>query len=269
MKTAATLLATLITSIAASPAIVWDSKSNGQTHNSEVTGLRSLVDSELRSVVFVVERDENGSEGLTKLTSSGSLPNVASKYSEASSIHHYVRGIENVEKAIKELGSATATTLDKYKSDTATIKATVNNDGSHKVSGDILVVSISNQSNPAQIDSIVSSAIEDKNIGSVVLTSVRGLSEVKFERNLMAKQEYFEAMEQTHRRRLEDANQQGDDDNGSSTEIYFVNFTPNIFSGVLFFFFFSAITYTGIGCMGQIAGQDQYVTKYPTIGREA
>merc|ERR550539_63184 len=259
-------LLALIASAAAAPAIVWDSKASNQIHNSEVTGLRSLVGSESASVVFVVERDENGSEGLTKLTASGSLPNVASKYAEASSINHYVAGIENVEKLIKELGSATATTLESYKTEAAAMKATVNNDGTHKMS-DILVVSISKESAPSEIDSIVAAAIEDKNIGSVVLTSVRGLSEVKFERNLMAKQDYFEAMEQTSRRRLEDAG--GDDDGDYSNTIYFVNYTPNIFSGVLFFFFFAAITYTGIGCMGEIAGQDVYVTKYPTIGREA
>ena len=266
MRTASLLLA-LIASAAASPAIVWDSKADNQIHNSEVTGLRSLVESESASVVFVVERDENGSEGLTKLTSSGSLPKVASKYAEASSINHYVAGIENVEKAIKELGSATATTLENYKTEAAAMKATVNTEGVNKMS-DIFVVSISKESTPSDIDSIVAEAIEDKNIGSVVLTSVRGLSEVKFERNLMAKQEYFEAMEKTSRRRLEDAGDDGDDGNYSNT-IYFVNYTPNIFSGVLFFFFFSAITYTGIGCMGSIAGQDLYVTKYPTIGREA
>lgn len=267
MKTVLTILAAFITSVAASPAIVWNSKSTEQIHNSEVTELRSLVESELPSVVFVVERDENGSEGLTELTASGSLPKIASKYAEAASVNHFVRGISCMHKVAKDLGSESAITLENYEKEAATMKATVNDDGSHKVSGNVSVVSISKDSEPSEIDSIVSSAIENANIGSVVLTSIRGLSEVKFERNVSLKQEYVTAMQETSRRRLEDA---GDDGyyNKANT-IYFVNYTPNIFSGVLFFFFFAAITYTGIGCMGQIAGQDLYVTKYPTIGREA
>ena len=78
--------------------------------------------------------------------------------------------------------------------------------------------------------------------------------------------DYFNTQKRFSRRRLEDGN---DDDNSSSDVLYFVNFTPNIFSGVMFFFFFSAVTFTGISCMGMIAGQEVYVTKYPTIGREA
>merc|ERR1712038_1659899 len=136
--------------------------------------------------------------------------------------------------------------------------------GSQNVSGDVLVVKISNEAKPAEIDAIVSSAIEDAQIGSVVLTAVRGISEVKFERDLKAKEEYFNAKNKYGRRRLEDNDQYYNEE-----VLYFVNFTPNIFSAVLFFFFFSVVTYTGISCMGMIAGQEVYVTKYPTIGREA
>mmetsp|Transcript_15947 Transcript_15947/g.20242 ORF Transcript_15947/g.20242 Transcript_15947/m.20242 type:complete len:276 (+) Transcript_15947:60-887(+) len=275
MKTASTILAALITSAAAAPAIVWKSgESSAQIHSSELTGIRSLVeesnsDSSLASVVFVIERDEHGSDGLTVLSTTGALPEVAAKYSDASSIHHSVRGIETVEKALKDLGHPTASTLEEYQDEINEVKAAaaaVNHDGSQKVSGNMLVVTVPNDARPADIDATVKSAIEDPKVGSVVLTSVRGISEVKFERDLKAKEEYFDAQQKFNRRRLEDAN---GDDNYSNEVLYFVNFTPNIFSGVMFFFFFSAVTFVGISCMGMIAGQEVYVTKYPTIGREA
>ncbi len=265
MKAVTTILAALFTSAAAAPAIVWSGQSNGVNHSSEATHLSGLVESNDRSsssVVFIVERDEHKSERLSTLTASGALPKVSSKYEEASAIHHSVRGIETVSKAAKELGGLTAITLEEYASHSSEKKASINHDG--KVSGEITVVSIPKESNPSDIDSIVAAAIEDANIGSVVLTSVRGTSEVKFERELSAKQQYASAQERISRRRLEDGN------GGDAQESYpFVNFTPNIFSGLIFFFFFATVTYIGIGCMGMIAGQDLYVTKYPTIGREA
>jgi transposase-like protein len=266
MKTVSTLFAAFIASAAAAPAIVWNGESSSQVHSSEQTGIRSLIGSKtaLASVVFVVERDENGSEGLTKLTSSGSLPKVGARYAEASAIHHAVEGMETIEKVAKELG-ATTTTLDKFGKTAGANKATVNNDGS--VSGEITVVKVSNDANPADVDSIVASAIKNANIENVVLTSVRGLSEVKFQRDLLAKQKFYGAKDKSSRRKLEDAAQ--GNNYYDQDVIAFVNFTPNIFSGLMFFFFFATVTYIGIGCMGAIAGQEVYVTKYPTIGREA
>ena len=263
MKLLSTLLAALVTSAAAAPAIVWSGESNAQIHTSEFTGLRSLVETNaaLESVVFIVERDENGSEGLTGLTTSGSLPKVASKYSEASAIHHSVRGMETFNKVTKELGAVTAVTLEDYVNDSGANKAAINNDG--KISGHVTLVKIPNDASPSTIDSVVTSAIEDSTIGSVVLTSVRGVSEVRFERDLRSKNELNRA-KKYHGRRLEDA-EEGDDED----PMYFVHFTPNIFSGLMFFFFFASVTYIGIGCMGMIAGQEVYVTKYPTVGREA
>ena len=269
MKTVSTILAALIASAAAAPAIVWKSgESSAQIHSSDLTGIRSLVESEssLASVVFVIDRDEHGSDGLTVLTTAGSLPEVAAKYSDASSVHHSVRGIDTVQKVLKDLGNPTASTLEEYQDEINEVKAAVNHDGSQKVSGNVLVVTVPNSASPADIDATVKAAIEDSKVGSVVLTSVRGISEVKFERDLKAKEDYFNTQKRFSRRRLEDGN---DDDNSSSDVLYFVNFTPNIFSGVMFFFFFSAVTFTGISCMGMIAGQEVYVTKYPTIGREA
>lgn len=212
----------------------------------------------------IVRFDMGGSEGLTKLTSSGSLPKVGARYAEASAIHHAVEGMETIEKVAKELG-ATTTTLDKFGKTAGANKATVNNDGS--VSGEITVVKVSNDANPADVDSIVASAIKNANIENVVLTSVRGLSEVKFQRDLLAKQKFYGAKDKSSRRKLEDAAQ--GNNYYDQDVIAFVNFTPNIFSGLMFFFFFATVTYIGIGCMGAIAGQEVYVTKYPTIGREA
>ena len=266
MKTVSTLLAALITSAAAAPAIVWTGESSAQLHSSGVTGLRSLVKASAGSAVFfVIDRDENGSEGLTGLTTSGALPKVSSKYGEASSIHHSVVGIETIQTVAKELGSVTATTLQEYRSSTGVNEAAVNHDG--KIAADIKLVTISNQASPAEIDSIVAAAIEDSSVGSVVLTSIRGLSEVKFERDLRAKKEFSAANRRKSRRRLDENGQYYGD--AAAEVLYFVHFTPNIFSAFLFFLFFAAVTLVGIRCMGMIAGQEVYVTKYPTIGREA
>mmetsp|Transcript_26906 Transcript_26906/g.30790 ORF Transcript_26906/g.30790 Transcript_26906/m.30790 type:complete len:265 (+) Transcript_26906:54-848(+) len=260
----ATILTALFTTAAAAPAIVWSAESIKPIHSSEAVDINSVVgkfanpagaESSLASVVFVLGRDENGSEGLTTLTTSGSLPNVASKYSEASLIQHFVRGLETVDTISKDLGGATKLSLEEFQSKETTSK-------------DIVLVRISSENKPEDIDSAVSSAIDNADIGLVVLTSVRGITEVVFEKDLRAKKNYFES-QQASRRRLEDAN--ADDANGDDEdkEYYFVNFTPNIFSGLLFFFFFVAVTFTGLSSLGAITGQDVYVSKYPTIGREA
>jgi len=68
-------------------------------------------------------------------------------------------------------------------------------------------------------------------------------------------------------RRLEDA---GDDANAADNSgVYYVNMTPNIFAGLLFMFLFTFVAYLGIACMSMIQGQDVYVNKLPSIGREA
>jgi len=283
MRTVSTLIAALISTAAAAPAIVWSGQAKESTkQSSDIIGTRDILssaasgsnDSSLANVVFVVGRDEQGSEGLTGLTASGSLPNVASKYSEATTVHHFVRGIESIDALVEGAkGSSTnvvKTSLSDYKisessSDNA---AAVGADGSVERKSEFIIVNVPADSSPADVDAAVSSAIEHSKVGSVVLTSVRGISEVKLERDIKAKQNYFKMTQKNNRRRLEDADQQDEDDN-ENDGIYFVNYTPNIFAGLLFGFFFIAITFVGLSCMNLIAGQDVYVTKYPIIGREA
>jgi len=264
MKLVAFILSALISSAAAAPAIVWSGAKAESKHSSDVIDAHALMtnvvtgsDSSLKNIVFVVGRDANGSEGLTGLTSSGSLPKVASKYADASSVHHYVRGIESIATITKD---AKASTQNVHVTSLSEFKAAVESDSSN-----LVVVNVSADASPSEIDAAVTSAIEDSKVGSVVLTAVRGISEVKLERNANAKRNMYQMHGKTNgRRRLAD-NEDADED---TSGIYFVHFTPNIFAGLLFGFFFMFITYVGLGCMDMISGQDVYVTKYPTIGRE-
>lgn len=296
------VLSTILGYAAAAPAIVWSGESNGAIHSSDVTDVSSIVKStvgnananeaSLEGVIFVVNRDLEGSDGLTSLSASGALPTIGSKYESAHSIHHYVRGIDNTGAVVKstKAGAGTSrsvveTTLHEFNHAITSPEAAMevgadgitfapSNRARSLASADLMIVHISNNAEARDIDSIVSSAIDNSKIGTVILTAVRSRDEVKLERNLAAKARHYG---QNHpissRRRLEDAdnNKDGnnDDEDDDVTGVYFVNYTPNILSGVLFFFFFVAITYTGIGCMSMIAGPDVYVQKYPTIGREA
>ena len=51
--------------------------------------------------------------------------------------------------------------------------------------------------------------------------------------------------------------------------VYYVLMTPNILAGILFLLLFTLIAMIGLNCMGAIAGQDVFVSKMPTVGREA
>ena len=53
------------------------------------------------------------------------------------------------------------------------------------------------------------------------------------------------------------------------TGVYYVAMTPNILAGLLFGLLFVVITYIGVTCMGAIQGQDVFVSKMPSVGREA
>jgi hypothetical protein len=222
-----------------------------------MTNVVTGTDPSLKNVVFVVGRDANGSEGLTGLTSNGSLPKIASKYADASSVHHYVRGIESIATITKD---AKASTENVHVTSLSEFKAAVESESSN-----LVVVNVSADASPSEIDAAVTSAIEDSKVGSVVLTAVRGISEVKLERNANAKRDMHQMHGKTNGRRRLEENDDADED---TSGIYFVHFTPNIFAGLLFGFFFMFITYVGLGCMDMISGQDVYVTKYPTIGRE-
>jgi len=81
---------------------------------------------------------------------------------------------------------------------------------------------------------------------------------------------------ESRRRRLEQEEEGDGDDaanqdnnNGDMSGVYYVSMTPNILAGLLFGLLFIVVTWIGVSCMGAISGQDVYVSKMPTIGREA
>mmetsp|Transcript_7921 Transcript_7921/g.11303 ORF Transcript_7921/g.11303 Transcript_7921/m.11303 type:complete len:309 (+) Transcript_7921:83-1009(+) len=301
-----TVLASLVGASIAAPALVWKNGSaSSPSHSSEVVDISTLVastvpssasESSLASVIFVVDRDADGSETLSKLTSSGSLPRVSEKYGDASSVHTHVSGIETI-------GTVTRDASKSIHSDHSVIKVSLSELG-HKLSAlgkssteeasispegfipkaeratikranalssaNVLVVELPVKTPSSDIDSAVSNAIEHSNIDSIILTSVRSVDEVKHERSLLMRQmkNNIPKPSRSNRRRLEDRNWE-DMEEEDTDGIYYVNMTPNIFAGILFFLFFAFVANTGIGCLNMITSQDVYTDKYPTIGREA
>merc|ERR1712151_715226 len=121
----------------------------------------------------------------------------------------------------------------------------------------VLIVNVDNvEEDTSSLDTAISSSIDKAQ--STILAGIRSIEEVKKARKLMS-----QTKTSAHRRRLEDA--KNDDYSG----VYYVNMTPNIFAGLLFTFFFVFVTYLGVACMSMIQGQDVYVDKMPSIGREA
>jgi hypothetical protein len=145
----------------------------------------------------------------------------------------------------------------------------------------VFVVTVSGKGDVSEVDAAISSAIDNEHVNSVVLAGVRSVHEVKHERYLLSKRK-MNVMEQegsklvnAGRRRLEQQAAEGNDDaannnkNEDMSGVYYVNMTPNIFSGLLFMLLFIVIAYTGISCMGSIQGGDTFTDKMPSIGREA
>lgn len=270
-----TLFSTIL-AVSAAPAIVWNKSSDttGPIHSSSIVDASSLIvaDSSKKQVVFVLDRDENGNEGLTPLTTSNAIPKVAERYSEASLVHHFVRGIESVDSLAVQTNAQTRTLLEFNVNDA-------------EKNSDMIIVNLASAS-AADIDAAVSAALHNVSLDTIILTSVRGLSEVKLERDVANRKNYHDQMkqaltnvqkvtkkkndhEQSRRRLQNNENENGNNYYSSTDGIYFVNFTPNIFSGLLFFGFFISITFIGLSCMNMIVGQqDNYVSKYPAIGKE-
>ena len=312
MKQIAALLA-FIASAAAAPALVWkEGASNAPVHSSEDVTPAAIFgdllssaqpnDSSLSSVVFLLERGDKGSERLSTLASQGSLPGVAAKYDEAHAIHHHVSGVLNAPKVAAEATRVGAghnivqLSLSEFSSTQKSVPEEVEVSGSGILSrsaklskkrskaianAHVFIVTVDASTEPAEIDSIVVDAIENKSIRSVILSAVRSVDEVKLERNLenrrrlkmqeAAGRRMLAAKEANHRR-LEDQDQQQDDQEQNQDDmsgIVYVSMTPNILAGILFFFLFTFVTYIGIGCMGAIAGGEVLkTTKMPSVGRE-
>eukprot|EP00986_Skeletonema_menzelii_P013376 scaffold7695_cov223-Skeletonema_menzelii.AAC.4 len=297
----------------AAPAIVWKAGSSpaAPSYISERSDTRSLLASTLNNddsseastglsaVIFLVERDADGSEGLVSMAASGKLPGVQEKHAHADSIHYHVDGVESsrtvardarlsggmnvVEVALDEFHRKLAS-LAQSEQDEEVVAEEAVVEGGKKVKkaeqkrrraiseADILIVSVTDKDNAAAIDSSIVKAIDSKVVQNVILSSIRSTDEVKRSRRMAVVDKMNKSARSASagRRRL-DENNENNNDNGNQQQeegVYYVNMTPNIFAGLLFFFMFVFVTHLGLSCMNMIEGQDVYVKKMPAIGRE-
>ncbi len=264
--------------------------------------------SNLSAVIFLVGRDADGSEGLNAMAASGKLPQVQAKQASASSIHYHVDGVESSRTVAKDAAAATTLSEDgeemnvvevaleefnrkldslaQSEATSAPIEGGEQQQEQEKITkseqkrrraisdADILVVTLTGKDNAASIDSSIVKAIDSKLVQNVILSSIRSTDEVKHARRKLVIDKITKSARPSaeRRRRLEDEDGQNNQNNNNNNQyqegVYYVNMTPNIFSGLLFFFMFVFTAHLGLTCMNMIEGQDVYVKKYPTIGRE-
>jgi len=305
MKITVSLLAVSIGFTSAAPAIVWKSGSSasGPSHISDAIDTQSFLSSSignderdssaLAAVVFLVGRDADGSEGLASLANSGNIPGVQEKYGHADVVHHHVQGVESARTMVRDarrsdIGTAVAeVSMEEFQRKLSSIAQTEVEAGveGKKVSkseqkrrraiseADVLIVNVRANDDAAKIDSAIVAAIESSAVKNVVLSSTRSIDEVKHARNLAVKERFMMSKgnsARSKRRRLEDEdqNENNNNDNQDQQGVYYVNMTPNIFAGILFFIMFAFTAHLGLSCMNMIEGQDVYVKKLPHIGRE-
>lgn len=304
MKIIGVILASYIGVISATPAIVWKSgsSSSAPAHISEAIDARSLLsssigtkesDSALAAVVFLVGRTADGAEGLASLAAAGQLPAVREKYGRATAIHHHVQGVESARTVARDAhgaGGVATVTLEEFQrklgslgqaeaaaEEAATPAKLSKADQKRRravADADVLVVTAAANGNAAGLDAAVVAAIDSPAVRNVVLASVRSVQEVKHARKLAVVGKFTKSRRAgaSRGRRLEDeaADEEENNDNQDQEGRYYVNMTPNIFAGLMFFFMFTFIAYTGLSCMNMIEGQDVFlVKKYPHKGREA
>lgn len=306
MKVAALVISCFLGSAFAAPAIVWSKSkeaSQAVVHSSKSVKASSLLgsvvdgpsnESSLAATIFLLGRAPDGSDSLSGLASSGALPLVAAKYEDATAFHSHVAGVESAYTVTRDAGANTdnrvlEVSLSEFSSKVTQLgqapemteldvdengminKATKHANLREKAlaEANYLIVNIPASTDPSAIDAAVVQAIEHESIGSVVLAGLRSHDEVKHERVLLSRRNTALMMQHTGRRLADQANDADAEADDDTTGVYYVHMTPNIFAGIMFFFLFSFVIYTGVSCMGMIAGQDVYVTKMPTIGREA
>ena len=124
---------------------------------------------------------------------------------------------------------------------------------------DVLVVNVGVNEDPTKIDAVIVSAIDFSMVRNVVLSSIRSASEVKHARKLAVGEKLAKKARSANRnsnsnsRRLQDEDAaDADADAGSVQGIYYVNMTPNIFAGLLFFFMFAFTAHLGLSCLNMI-----------------
>jgi hypothetical protein len=283
------LLLLAFSSTNAAPAVVWNSIET--VHSSDDLPASELFGNIKESaVVFLLARSADGSETLSKLASQGSLPKVAAKYDTATTYHH-VSGVLSAESIVRDIGGEDAleVTLEEFAAKLEGNEEDIISGSSKKAkraralkSANMLVVNVDAETDPAVIDQAVVTAVEHSSFNHVILTAARSVDEVKYERQMSnrrrleamkkAGQRFLSSIASSPRRRLEENAQQqnGQQNNNDDSEyVYYVSMTPNILAGILFTFMFAFVTSLAVTCMGMIKGQDVYVSKMPTIGRES
>jgi hypothetical protein len=177
------------------------------------------------------------------------------------------------------MGDASSSSLPLPPTKKAAVKMTKRNrmiEGSN-----VVIVSVPHNIPVEVLDATLLQTIQHERVQTIVLSSIRSVDEVKYERQLTMKRQLLEKAiiidpstttdtitTDPYHRRL-DQQQDNNNDNNNLSGVYYVQMTPNIFSGLLFFGLFTVVTMIGISCMNMIAGQDVYVSTMPSIGREA
>ncbi|GKY97008.1 hypothetical protein MPSEU_000659600 [Mayamaea pseudoterrestris] len=298
LRTLALFSLAIVPGALASPAIVWSDAANSRKAiiNAKSTPVNRVLselsypsDAAGRSVVFLLGRNKSdGSEALSKLAESGALAGVSKKYESAMVHHTHVSGLDSAATLVREAKktgkSATQMSLAEFNESVRVKDASEVTNGKSKrarvlAEANVWIVSVDANADASQLDAATVAAIENVSFSNVVLTAQRSVDEVKVEREMFTHRRLQKMQQAASRllsqnsRRLEDA--QGDDANNNNNNnndlqgVYYVNMTPNILAGILFTFFFAFVIMLAVSCMGMISGQDVYVTKMPSVGREA
>lgn len=291
-----TALFALVGAAVAVPALVWKTEPTETVYTSSQVKPDELLNGVgvgSRAVVFLLARAASGSDSLTELAPLMSR----TAESQPSEVHSYVSEMRNGvflgKEAAKQGHASLVVNLSELSAKLSPMEEEIVVDASGGMmsksqvkktkrakqleKANVLIVNVDANVDPQTLDRAVMEAVQHDSIDNVVLTAVRSVGEVKYERR-MNEQRRLQSMEkagrklqQSQRRRLEDAD--GGDANGDYSSdlqgVYYVSLTPNILAGILFFLLFSTIAFIGISCMGMIAGQDVYVKKLPSVGREA
>jgi hypothetical protein len=300
------------------PAIVWSKGgSNDAMYSSKEIMISQLIESldvsskaDDLSVVFLLARDTiSGSESLTTMAP---LLSKAQQTTEASAAQHlHVSGIESgthvvnvVRKALPE--KHVAPVLINMNELTWKLNSTqlppkeeqmIEMDAAGGImltktevkqskriraldSATFFIVNVPSDIHPDVLDNTIMQTLHHPAVTTVVLSGVRGISEVKYEREGIMRRKLLDQtmvganqprranIDGTHRR----LQNEGDDVVSFSSDlagVYYVQLTPNILAGLLFFFLFATVAMIGLSCMNMISGQDVYVHVMPSIGREA
>lgn len=263
--------------VLSAPALVWTgAKDSTAVYTSDEVSAASLFDdSSNLQIVFLLGRGNDGSESLTRMAPF--LSGVAQK--SVNFIHSHVSGVESVHAMVRNAGKSNKVAVVglnelgmKFNSSSSQLDQPTKK-SREIISANVLLVDVDAETSPDALDRAMQEALSRAD--RVVLTAVRSIEEVKQERVKIARRrmemQYQAGAHMSRRLENNQENQAGQQQavNQAQTGVYFVQMTPNILAGLLFFFLFATIAWIGISCMGMIAAQDTYVKKMPAVGREA